>query len=80
MSYEVATNHHSNNWHPVVVEGFRAEGAAWHYYSSREEKEGQYTYSSDHQELPKEQQQVCHFIEHDDSDYISHEQRERIFG
>lgn len=31
-----------NNWHPVVVEGFRAEGVAWQQYSTREEKEGQH--------------------------------------
>lgn len=29
VSYEVAAEHHRNNRHPVVVEGFRAEIAAW---------------------------------------------------
>lgn len=29
VGYEVASKHHRNNWHPVVVEGFRAEGVAW---------------------------------------------------
>ena len=33
-----------NNWHPVVVEGFRAEGVAWQQDSSREEEEGQHAW------------------------------------
>lgn len=80
VSYEVAAEHHRNNWHPVVVEGFRAEGGAWQQNPSREEKEGQNTDSCNHQELPKEQQQVSDFIEHHDPYYISHEQHESIFG
>lgn len=33
-----------NNWHPVIVEGFRAEDVAWQLYSSGEEEEGENTW------------------------------------